>query len=89
MPKALPLGPKTRFSTPEEVALVLRVSRMTVYRLIADGELFAVQIGRSYRVPTQAVWNYLSGNVVRWTEGTPINEIAKYAKGVHTALEAS
>lgn len=85
--KAQMLGPKTRFSTVEEVASVLRVSKMTVYRMIEEGELFAVQVGRSYRVPTQEVWNFLSGNVVRWAEGTPINEIAPYAKGIHTALE--
>jgi excisionase family DNA binding protein len=45
--------------TVAEVAGVLRVSRMTVYRLIHDGKLPAVQVGRAMRVPEQAVQDYL------------------------------
>lgn len=33
-----------------EVAARLRVSRMTVYRLVHSGELPAAQVGRSYRI---------------------------------------
>jgi excisionase family DNA binding protein len=39
-----------RYMTPNEVAADLRVSSMTVYRLIHSGELPAVRIGRSFRV---------------------------------------
>lgn len=39
-----------RYMTPAEVAADLRVSSMTVYRLIHSGELSAVRIGRSFRV---------------------------------------
>ena len=42
-----------------EVASLMRVSRMTVYRLVHSCELPAVQIGRSFRVPEQAVHDYL------------------------------
>lgn len=48
-----------RFLTVAEVAAALRVSRMTVYRLVHSGELAAVQVGRSYRVPESAVNDYL------------------------------
>ena len=42
-----------------EVAALMRVSKMTVYRLVHSGELAAVQVGRSYRVPEKAVHDYL------------------------------
>ena len=48
-----------RFLTVAEVATVMLVSKMTVYRLVHSGELPAVQIGRSFRVPEQAVHEYL------------------------------
>lgn len=47
------------FLTVAEVAKLMRVSKMTVYRLVHSGELQAVQIGRSFRVPEQAVHDYL------------------------------
>ena len=47
------------FLTVAEVASVMRVSKMTVYRLVHSGELPAVRVGRSFRVPEQAVQEYL------------------------------
>ena len=44
-----------RFLTVAEVADIMRVSKMTVYRLVHSGELPAVRFGRSYRVPEPAV----------------------------------
>ena len=44
-----------RFLTVAEVAELMRVSKMTVYRLVHAGELPAVRFGRSYRVPETAV----------------------------------
>lgn len=44
-----------RFLTVAEVAEMMRVSKMTVYRLVHSGELPAVRFGRSYRVPETAV----------------------------------
>ncbi|KXC04561.1 helix-turn-helix domain-containing protein [Microbacterium hominis] len=44
-----------RFLTVAEVADIMRVSKMTVYRLVHAGELPAVRFGRSYRVPETAV----------------------------------
>lgn len=53
-----------RFMTVAEVADVLRVSKMTVYRLVHSGEMPAVRFGRSFRVPEEAVAQYLKGAVV-------------------------
>ena len=48
-------APRTTFLTVAEVADMLRVSRMTVYRWVHAGDLPAVRFGRSFRVPQQAV----------------------------------
>jgi excisionase family DNA binding protein len=66
-PAAMPLGrqavPVQRaavtFLTVAEVASMMRVSKMTVYRLVHAGELSAVRVGRSFRVPERAVQEYL------------------------------
>lgn len=50
---------KSRFLTVQEVASVMRVSTMTVYRLIKSGELSAVRVGRSFRVSEVDVDAYL------------------------------
>ena len=51
---------RARFLTVAEVAGLLRVSTMTVYRLIKAGELAAVRVGRSYRVTEDDVDRYLA-----------------------------
>jgi excisionase family DNA binding protein len=48
-----------KFLTVAEVAAVMRVSKMTVYRLVHSGELASVRVGRSFRVPERAVHAYL------------------------------
>jgi excisionase family DNA binding protein len=52
---------EVRFLTVAEVAAVMRVSKMTVYRMVHSGELPAVRVGRSFRVPEKAVQDYLKG----------------------------
>jgi excisionase family DNA binding protein len=42
-----------------EVADVMRVSTMTVYRLIRAGELQAIRVGHSYRIAQRDVDAYL------------------------------
>lgn len=57
-----PLGDnlaKVHFLTVAEVATLMRVSKMSVYRLIHSGELEAVRFGRSFRVKESAVDAYL------------------------------
>jgi excisionase family DNA binding protein len=51
-----------RFLTVAEVATALRVSKMTVYRLVHSGDLPAVRVGRSFRVPEKAVQDYLQSS---------------------------
>lgn len=53
-----PAGEVT-FLTVAEVAAMMRVSKMTVYRMVHAGELSAVRVGRSFRVPERAVHDYL------------------------------
>lgn len=44
-----------RFLTVAEVAELMRVSNMTVYRLVHSGDLPAIRFGRSFRIPETAV----------------------------------
>ncbi|MGH9302403.1 MAG: helix-turn-helix domain-containing protein [Acidimicrobiales bacterium] len=53
-----------RFLTVQEVAELMRVSTMTVYRLIKAGSLRATRVGGSWRIGTVDVDDYLQkGNV--------------------------
>jgi excisionase family DNA binding protein len=67
-PAAMPVGHRPQVPTPRaavtfltvaEVAAMMRVSKMTVYRLVHAGDLSAVRVGRSFRVPERAVQDYL------------------------------
>jgi excisionase family DNA binding protein len=51
--------PDSKFLTVAEVAAMMRVSKMTVYRLVHSGELPAVRVGRSFRVLEKDVDDYL------------------------------
>jgi excisionase family DNA binding protein len=51
----MPDVPEVRFLTVAEVAELMRVSKMTVYRLVHSGDLPAIRFGRSSRVPEPAV----------------------------------
>ena len=59
---ASPVSPQVlgRFFTVAEVARQLRVSNMTVYRLIKSGQLPAVRVGRGYRIRDEDVRKYLN-----------------------------
>lgn len=59
-----PERPRQRYLTVAEVAETMRVSKMTVYRLVHGGELPAVRVGRSYRVPQDALDAYLAASSV-------------------------
>ena len=48
-----------KFLTVAEVAAMMRVSKMTVYRLVHSGELPAVRVGRSFRVRETDANEYL------------------------------
>jgi excisionase family DNA binding protein len=53
---------EVKFLTVAEVAAVMRVSKMTVYRLVHSGELPAVRVGRSFRVSEKDVNDYLKNS---------------------------
>jgi excisionase family DNA binding protein len=53
-----------RLLTVQEVATRMRVSSMTVYRLIKSGELRASRIGHSYRLRKAEVDAYLERGMV-------------------------
>jgi excisionase family DNA binding protein len=49
----LPTG--VELLTVAEVSNMLRVSKMTIYRMVHSGELTHVRVGRSFRIPADAV----------------------------------
>lgn len=54
--------------TVAEVADLLRVSNMTVYRLIKAGELAAIRVGKNYRIRRNDLDAYLNAGSVRAEE---------------------
>ena len=43
-----------------EVATLMRVSNMTVYRLIKGGQLSAIRVGKNYRIRRTDIDRYLT-----------------------------
>ncbi|WP_327036870.1 helix-turn-helix domain-containing protein [Microbacterium sp. CH12i] len=64
----MPEVPDVRFLTVAEVAEIMRVSKMTVYRLVHSGDLPAIRFGRSYRVPESAVATHSSSRSPTWAD---------------------
>ena len=54
-----------RLLTVAEVAATMRVSNMTVYRLIKAGELAALRVGKNYRIRESDVDAYLADRSVQ------------------------
>ena len=50
-----------QMATVEEAATALRVSKMTIYRLVWSGDLKHRRVGRSIRIPHPAITAYLDG----------------------------
>lgn len=50
---------EAKFLTVAEVAAMMRVSKMTVYRLVHSGEMPAVRVGRSFRVREEDADEYI------------------------------
>jgi len=51
--------------TVNEVANILRVSNMTVYRLVKSGQIAAIRVGKNYRIKESDVNDYLSRGTQR------------------------
>jgi excisionase family DNA binding protein len=58
-------GDGSSLLTVAEVASAMRVSTMTVYRLIKSGDLPAVRVGHNYRVRGADVERYLASRSVQ------------------------
>jgi excisionase family DNA binding protein len=58
-----PLG-EVRLLTVAEVAQIMRLSKMTVYRMVNSGQLPALKMGRSVRIPEHVVDDYLRRSFV-------------------------
>ena len=54
--------------TVDEVARVMRVSNMTVYRLIKAGQLAAIRVGKNYRIRRRDVARYLDERAVHFED---------------------
>ncbi len=54
-----------RLLTVGEVAATMRVSNMTVYRLIKAGQLAAIRVGKNYRIRESDVNRYLAERAVK------------------------
>jgi excisionase family DNA binding protein len=54
-----------RLLTVSEVAATMRVSNMTVYRLIKSGQLPAIRVGKNFRIRESDVDKYLSERSVK------------------------
>ena len=51
----------TELLTVKETAAYLRTSLQQVRRMIREGDLFAVKVGREYRIPLSALAQFLDG----------------------------
>jgi excisionase family DNA binding protein len=54
--------------TVAEVANMMRVSNMTIYRLIKSGQLSAIRVGKNYRIRRTDVDRYLTERAVHIEE---------------------
>lgn len=62
-----PLGDDQLF-TVAEVAAHMRVSNMTVYRLIKSGQLPALRVGKNFRIRGRDLFQYLEDSRTRVEE---------------------
>jgi excisionase family DNA binding protein len=70
-----------KFLTIYELARIMRISKMSAYRLVHTGELEAIRVGRSYRIPEQAVVNYMRGAAFTPTGMASLNPGTPPAEG--------
>lgn len=68
--RGLPARAAVTWLTVAEVAAVMRVSKMTVYRLIHSGELSAARFGRSFRVTERSLELYEQASAVTASDST-------------------
>lgn len=54
---------ENEFLTVAEVAQRFRTSKMTIYRLVNNGELRSVRVGSGIRIPTAVVDEFLAAQL--------------------------
>lgn len=59
-PKAKVTEVSNKLLTVNEVAKILRVSNMTVYRLVKGKQIPAIRVGKNYRIKETDVEKYLN-----------------------------
>ena len=47
-------------ATPEEASSILRISRSAVYELLAQGQIDSFKVGRSRRIPLDALAEFVN-----------------------------
>jgi excisionase family DNA binding protein len=58
-----------KFMTVPEAALILRVSKMTIYRMIHRDELTSIRVGRSFRIQADSLARVVRDGTVAPEEG--------------------
>lgn len=66
--------------TVKEAAQWLKTSRVQVRRMIRNGELSAVKVGREYRIPLLSIREFVESNVVWGTTPLIAAPLQKYAQ---------
>lgn len=70
------MEPDDRLLTVSEVADAMRVSKMTVYRLIKSGDLHALRVGRNFRIRESDLDAYFEAQAVHVRELSGLTEDA-------------
>ena len=63
--------PEHRLLTVREVADMMRVSTMTVYRLIKAGDLAAIRVGKHFRIRESDLGGYLESRIFHGGDSWP------------------
>ena len=75
--------------TTEDVAATLRLNRATVQRMLHSGRLKGYQVGRTWRVPVEAVNEFRSQAVKRHVWAGPVPDVVPIdSKKNHAEWEA-
>ncbi len=77
---------KSEYLTIAELAKILGISRIAVYKKVKKGQIKAVKIGRSYAIPRRAIANILghdlSGQEKREIEEAVNKTIEEYGEAL-------
>jgi len=56
------MGMMSELLTVKEAAKLLKTSRVQVRKMIQNGDLIAVKVGREYRIPLPSIQEYVENN---------------------------